>query len=239
VAARLAEMLGEQRVVSINTDAMLPDTSTESRVVWVFPVHAWSVPPVVANYIVSLPAESFPAKAVHYMVATCGDDVGQTDLVWRALMQSKGWQAAGAYSVEMPNTYVLLPGFDVDSPEVEQRKLADAPRRIRLIAERIAAGSSDTDVVAGAMPVMKTRVLGPLFRRFLMSPRPFRANSVRCTGCGRCARQCPAHNITMCDNTPVWSDHCTMCLACYHGCPVNAVEYGRMTRRKGHYRGPA
>lgn len=41
-------------------------------------------------------------------------------------MSHKGWKCHAGFSVTMPNNYVLLPGFDVDKKELEEKKLADA-----------------------------------------------------------------------------------------------------------------
>jgi len=35
-----------------------------------------------------------------------------------------------------------------------------------------------------------------------------------CTGCGTCARVCPAENISIAEKKPVWHDQCEFCLAC-------------------------
>ena len=237
VADKIASRLSDTVVMMDMSGDFCPATD-DRCVVWVFPVHAWSVPPVVAQYIMSLPDGTFADEARHYMVATCGDDIGHTDRVWRALMRARGWADVGAFSVQMPNTYVLLPGFDVDSADVEAEKLRKAECRIDDIARIIGNGGDDVDVVPGVFPAVKTRVLGPLFRKFLMSPRPFRADESRCSGCGRCAANCPMKNIAMVDGRPKWGDRCAMCLACYHGCGSDAVEYGNATRKKGRYRGP-
>ncbi len=237
VADELAARLSDT-AVRMDMSGHFPQPTDDRCVVWIFPVHAWSVPPVVARYILSLPDGVFANDARHYMVATCGDDIGRTDRVWRALMRARGWDAAGAYSVQMPNTYVLLPGFDVDSPEVESEKLRKAEARIDEIAKAIRGGKDGVDVVPGGFPVVKTRLLGPVFRRFLMSPKPFRVDTSRCNSCGRCVKNCPMENIVMADGLPKWGAECAMCLACYHGCMSDAVEYGSATRKKGRYRGP-
>ena len=73
------------------------------------------------------------------------------------------------------------------------------------------------------------------FNAFLMSPKPFHATEA-CIGCKKCEKVCPVGNITVTDR-PVWGGNCTQCLACYHVCPVHAVEYGKMTGKKGQYKG--
>ena len=79
----------------------------------------------------------------------------------------------------------------------------------------------------GALPFTKSYLLRPLFNAFLMAPKPFHATEA-CIGCKKCEKVCPVGNITVTDR-PVWGGNCTQCLACYHVCPVHAVEYGKMT----------
>jgi NAD-dependent dihydropyrimidine dehydrogenase PreA subunit len=37
---------------------------------------------------------------------------------------------------------------------------------------------------------------------------------------------------------PYWEGSCTMCFACLHRCPANAVQYGNETQNKGRYINP-
>ena len=88
----------------------------------------------------------------------------------------------------------------------------------------------------GAFPKVKTYVLGGLFRKFLMSPKPFHATDA-CVSCGLCEQRCPVHNINLVEGKPQWGADCTMCLACYHACPQHAIHYGNRTKNKGQYKG--
>lgn len=242
VAERLGSALG-LRLVRIGPSAPreLAVAAPDEPVVWVFPVYSWGIPPVVVGYMRSVVIAA-RGRCRHYMVATCGDDTGLTDRQWRREVRRRGWEARGMWSVQMPNNYVLLPGFDVDSECVAQAKLEAAPARIDEIARGIRVGAAADSTVRGSMPGLKSRVLYPLFRRFMMSPRPFGCSGA-CIGCGRCAMVCPERNVTMegaaPSRHPRWGSRCAMCLACYHACPAHAVVYGRRTRAKGQWWAPA
>ncbi len=232
-AQSLGRELGEQCVKMADYDPR--ESAGESRVIWVFPIYSWGVPPVVRRFIAKA---EMPAGATHHMVCTCGDDTGLADGMWRRDLGRRGWETGGAWSVIMPNTYVTMRGFDVDSREVAEAKLGAMCGRIRAIAEAIASGSRETDLTRGAMAWLKTRVIYPWFIRHAMSPRPFKALK-GCIGCGRCVVSCPTGNIKL-DSAkrPVWGDDCAFCLGCYHVCPRHAVAYGNKTRGKGQYMAP-
>lgn len=191
---------------------------------------------MVAKWIAELPLEG-GERAKHFAVMTCGDDMGYADRTWRKAIEARGWRGLQAYSVQMPNTYVTLPGFDVDKVAVAQLKVEAAPARLRRIADSIQGSGHEQMpwmLVRGAFPWLKTYVIRPWFLRHAMSPKPFHATDA-CTGCGRCARACPTQNITMADHRPCWGDNCAFCLRCYHICPHHAVAYGSATRSKGQY----
>lgn len=235
IARSLAPMIGETRIddiLSLTSEAV----RDERRIIWAFPIHAWGVPGVIEEAIGRL---SFHPSTHHYMLVTCGDDIGRADRLWAELVESRGGRAMGAFSILMPDTYVILPGFDVDSPDLMASKLNAAPGRLKAIAEAINRGEPAVDVKPGPFPGLKSGFLRWFFRRFLITPKPFRVDTHRCTACGACARACPIDNVSR-DTTgrPVWGEKCLTCMACYHACPTHAVEYGKRTKRKGQYRCP-
>lgn len=232
VANLLAEHLHDS-VVRLPLDGNSLSLAHTDRVIWVFPVYSWGVPPVVIRWIKQIQFESSEGL-VHHAVLTCGDDVGHADKMWRNLMKEKSQTAGCVFSVIMPNTYVLMRGFDVDSPRLEAEKVKASSARVADIARIISDGpqTAVTDVVRGKFPWIKTRVIYPWFCRFDMSPRPFHSTDA-CTACGLCASQCPMNNISMTSGRPRWAENCALCLGCYHVCPHHAVAYGKITARKG------
>ncbi|MDE6272793.1 MAG: flavodoxin domain-containing protein, partial [Muribaculaceae bacterium] len=106
----------------------------------VFPIYSWGVPPIVTDYIGHLNSEAIKtlkSKPI-WMVCTCGDDVAMAPEMLKKALATAGLCLSGGWSLQMPNTYVLLPGFDVDSKEIEDRKLKSSQARMIELAEKIA-----------------------------------------------------------------------------------------------------
>ncbi len=205
---------------------------------FVFPVYAWSVPPIVERFVNRLSPDFIRdvnnREIPVWMVCTCGDDIGRTDKRMEKILERKGLKMKGAWSVIMPNTYVLLPGFDVDPTELEQKKLKEAEPRITEISKAIRQKKFTVDVTRGTMPRIKTNLIFPLFRRYGINPQKWHWNS-RCIKCNKCESVCPVGNIEMKEGHPLWHNKCISCLACYHHCPTHAINYGKITRNKGQY----
>jgi ferredoxin/flavodoxin len=263
VAKELQQQLGGE-IVTLEGDMLLNAASQKivvpstEQLVWVMPVYSWGVPPVVETFIKKVKIKS-DQEVMHYLVLTCGDDIGLADNQWSKLIGRRGWSPRGTFSVTMPNTYVCMKGFDVDTPEAAAAKVAAMPARVREIAEKIRRRFSDSDVTRGSWAWVKSAIIYPYFKAFCMSPKPF-ATTPDCNGCGKCARNCPLHNITISTSqhpplnttsatlddeptshnadatshnpTPQWGNHCALCLRCYHGCPAHAVTYGKATAGK-------
>lgn len=239
VAARLAGITGD-RTLRL-TPALTEVTSgpDDRRVVWVFPVHSWGVPPFVRQRIEIIKFNR--DDLTHHMVATCGDDAGLTDRMWRRDMLRAGHRTGGAFTVIMPNTYVAMKGFDTDPSELAARKLANSESAIERIASALprieAAGSQAAEMTRGLAPWLKTSVIYPWFVRHAIKPARFRVTDA-CVECGRCERICPVDNISRPSGRPAWGDSCAGCLACYHICPARAISYGASTDGKGQYINP-
>lgn len=241
-AEKLAKLLGDDQLVELGVAALrsprtLHLTVKGQRVVWMFGVHAWGVPPVIAEVMRRCHIAE-PNGTPHWMVATCGDDTGRTARQWRSLMRQAEHTPATAFAVKMPNTYTCMRGFDVDSPEVEQAKIDAVDDRLKYIADLIIANAPNTpdDALPGKWPWLKSMVARPWFNRFRNDSWRWHATDA-CQGCGWCSKACPMENIHLgVGRRPNWGDSCAMCMRCYHGCPNNAIHYDTATQGKGHYR---
>ena len=196
VARKLADKL-QDRVLPIAEEIRTPMEYTLApgeRVGFVYPVYGWEPPKIVLDFVRKMKTSQAPEYL--YFVCTCGDDTGKTADVFMAALQAKGWKSHASYSILMPDTYVCLPGFDIDGEDELKRKLDNASARVDFIGEELSRKviMDKPGCFEGAFPKVKTYVLGGLFRKFLMSPKPFHATDA-CISCGLCEKRCPVHNI--------------------------------------------
>ena len=225
VAQRLGELIGD-KVFSI-TSVDSPDISHFS--VLVFPIYAWGAPKWVKKVLENA---VLPKKID--VILTCGDDIGMTDFTLRRLLLHRNCILRSCHSIQMPNSYVALPGFDVDSYEVVQQKKTNAEIRIQIIAERLKKSQEIVDVVRGSIPRIKSYVLRPLFNKFLTGDKRFKVDESLCIHCNKCVKICPVQNIKMnAQNVPEWQHHCADCSACFHICPSHAINHNSFTKKKG------
>lgn len=241
VAKALGEALGEP-LVSIadelrkEAEDLTYPVRPDEKILFVYPVHSWGPAVPVSRFISRLTLNGYAGQPV-YSVSTCGDECGYTDRLIRKALGKRAIPLTAAYSVIMPNNYILLPGFNVDSKEVEERKLQEAPARVDGIVEAIRTHRQEALYHTGSMPGLKSRCVYPLFAHLAIGRNAFRATDA-CISCGLCERICPTGTIRMQDGKPVWANTCVQCVACIHRCPVRAIEYGKETLKKGRYHHP-
>ncbi len=234
VAERLGELLDERLVFipkALREGQLDYTLQADERVGFVFPIYSWRPPQLVLDFVGKVRLSVVPSYT--YMMVTYGDDAGLADKVLGQALGSSGLRLDAAFGVAMPNTYVNMAFMNVDSPEVEKRKLEQAKTRVEELAEAVKEKRRTVDLNRGAMPGLKTNGIGKGFVKWV-SDKKYRATDA-CVGCGLCAKVCPLQNITIENGKPCWNGNCNHCEACYHYCPQNAVQYGRVTRGKGQY----
>ena len=212
--------------------------SDDGSLGFVFPVYGWRPPKIVARFIREGLVSRLAGRSPGYVwaVMTCGFDVGYADKVFDQLLcpvLGRGLDAA--FSVQMPDTYIGLPGFRLNPPEVMDGKMRRMAERLPGIARRIQMREHVRDLGRGVFPRLKTHVFGRIFDRFFVDDRFFHATAEKCTKCGKCVSNCPAGSIGRTgDGGPVWrrDGSCTGCLRCLHGCPAGAIEFGWFTKGK-------
>ena len=199
---------------------------------FVFPIYSWAPPKLVLDFVKQLQLAAKPSYV--YFVCTCGDNCGLTEKVFRKAVEGKGWTLSACFSVQMPETYIGMKSFKLDTKENAQRKIAKAEDTMNRLMPRLANKEVFSEMVKGSLAWLKTYLVNPGFNRSATDDSKYRSTEA-CIHCGQCVEVCPLKNITLEDGRPQWHGHCTMCMACYHHCPVNAIQYGKATEGKGQY----
>ena len=203
--------------------------------IWAFPTYSWGVPPIIKG-IIEKGSLQFPDNSIHIAVTSAGDDVGNLPRMFRRHIKKRNLVPGAVFSVQMPNTYVMMKGFDTDSEEVARLKVLRSVSVVKGIAEKILnkeLSPKDDIIVKGRFAWFKTAIIYPWFVRNEMSPDGFHVDSNICIKCGRCGEACPMDNITYNnEGAPVWGENCAFCTACYHICPVHAINWEKATLNK-------
>ena len=236
VADTLSKELGDERMIFIPEAArngMALEFGPDESLGIVFPVYSWSVPKLVSEFLRTVRIKGKPAYI--FAACTCGDETGLTEKHLKKDLSRQGLELDAFFSFQMPETYINLPGFKLDTPENALRKTESTKASLKdavvLIKER-AKGSFNK--LKGGSSFLKSNILKPLFYGLLITDRKFQVSD-DCIGCCICARNCPLQNITMENGRPHWNGHCTNCMSCYHRCPKNAINFGKATIGKGQY----
>ncbi len=237
VARKLAKATDDQAVsmeACLQNGSCAFDLREEERIGFVTPVHFMGLPLLTERFLLALDIKTtgFPYA---YSVFTFGNFSGTAPIATARALRSCGLELAASFGVRMVDTWT--PIFDV-SNQVKNRNIeTEADARADAIAERVQAKAAGNLGVRMGPPVVDA-LLHAAWPR-LERTGAFGVES-SCTGCGRCARECPAGAIELSDGKPTWTlGHCDNCLRCLHRCPTFAIQRGANTKRHGQYVHPS
>ena len=207
------------------------------RLGFVFPVYAWAPPKLVLDFVEKLQIkvpEPVEGPAYLYFACTMGDECGLTEKIFRKAIEQKGWSLSACFSVQMPETYIGMPGFKLDTEEKAKKKIDDANATLMRNLPRLINRERFSEMIVGSAAWLKSHLVNPGFNKYATDDKKYQATEA-CIHCGKCVEVCPLQNITLEEGRPKWHGRCTMCMGCYHHCPVNAIQYGKATVGKGQY----
>lgn len=233
VARKLAQQFASTDIRPMLLPASQRIDSGADTIGIVFPVHMWGLPGRVLGWISRLGME--PGK-YYFAVAVNAGQVAATLKQMKRAMKAHGADLSSGFSIVMPSNYIPFGGA---APKERQQALfAAASIRIRGIAAAVKEKKS--------LPVEK----GPIWQNILFSglhrlaaPHVEKTDKKfwvddKCDSCRLCERICPARNITMQNDRPVWQHRCEQCLACLQWCPRESIQHGSGTSRRARYHHP-
>ena len=251
VAKQISEAIGEELFYIpdlIRKGQYQFELKQNETIGFCFPTHGWQPPRIVRefikkliiNYQLSAPAPlACKARTVNcycWALTTCGDNMGETMTILNKDLATIGLQATTQFAVVMPESYVCLPFMYTDTEEKEHAKINQAqqmlPHIISVIRERT---TGVEELVKGGTPRLYSYVIGAYFNARMVNDKKFTVDEDVCIKCGKCIKVCPVDNIQ--GTPPEWihNGRCTSCLACYHYCPVHAINFGKITRKRDQY----
>nr|WP_314695936.1 EFR1 family ferrodoxin [uncultured Prevotella sp.] len=227
----------------------------DEHIGFIFPIHGWRVPSIVKDFLSKLSiktkGEDFSIhKHTSFCLVTAGDSIGKAIERFQKMLNSvavgNSMELKAVYSLIMPESYVGLPGMDVDTKEKEIEKKEFASKQLKEFSKMLKQlPYTDNQQVwgweqlkRGPIPSFFSGPVGAFFERILVTDKPFHVISRRCVKCGICANVCPVEDIKGgLGYEPEWQHNgkCLTCFSCYHHCPHHAIEFGKRTRKKGQY----
>ena len=237
VATEIAKAIGEELL-------FIPDLLREKRFEFTlkegerlgfcFPTHGWQPPRIVREFIRQLLLDRQPDYC--WALTTCGDNMGEAMTILNKELAGIGLKAETLFSVIMPESYVCLPFMKTDPEDKERWKIENAERQLyHIISILKDCKRGIEELEKGATPRLYSYVIGGYFNKRMITDKKFTVDADVCIRCGKCLKVCPVDNIK--GTPPEWlhTGKCTSCLACYHYCPVHAVNYGKITRKRDQY----
>ena len=259
VARQLAEQLNEQLMPLIDTVGV--DLTNEKRIGLVFPTYDFNLPPALRDMIAQL---RISPKSYVFTVITCGSMVGNCVWILRRILREKGIELAYSHKVSVPDNSALAFGRN---PNKQLKKFARVPARMEQIIRELQAESHTLHYSwFGLLSWLLGR---PAIENGMIKALGPKVNPDKCIGCDICVRVCPMSNIQLVESrktkdrpsdlktlstlsdsglstlssksglVAITGDHCTVCLACVHACPQQAMTtHGHETLKERQYRHP-
>ena len=218
---------------AIREDKLDFDVNEGDPLGFVFPIYYYTVPSIVADFIQQARFNGAGEGNYTYAAVTCGGTTGNGMRRFGKLLKERGLTLDAGFNIVMPDNYNIL--FDLLTP---QDKVADllekCEKYIDKSIESISRCEKSFKLRTGPVPWLTSALMSRVYE-LARSTRPFHATD-KCIGCGLCERSCPIGTIELRDDRPIWkAKKCSQCLACLHRCPERAIEYGKLTVKRGRY----
>jgi ferredoxin len=215
IGRRISVIKSEIRAGNILSD------DKEDLLMLLFAVHAFNAPGAVYKWIDSLPKNNRPKPAAVISVSGGGEMTPNTACRASSIrkLEKKNYIVVYEKMLVMPSNWVVK-----TDDGLAIRLLEILPSKVERIVD---------DLLAGAVRRTTPRLVDRFFSKIGETERKgarFFGQKImenrNCNGCGWCAKKCPANNIRMLNNKPVFGRECFLCLRCIYGCPNNALEAG-------------
>ncbi len=229
IGRRLGEAGHAVELRYVDTSSVPPREVPDLTVV-AYPTYSWAAPSLVRRYAKKLPPGNGSRAAVFTTRGgSCdpgreGGFAGQGLEEMERILKRRGYEVTLTGDAGYPDTWVqaVNPPSGEEAAAIVSRGDAAADA----FAQALLEGRRSL-YRCGAFHTAWSRTVAQLFRGpgRRMLGKTFIAD-FRCTGCGVCARACPAFNITLegAGGRPRWGLRCEDCCRCINACPEKAIQ---------------
>lgn len=238
VARDIADGLGNAEFVSIPQAMENHIDTSGSKLGLVFPVYAWGLPRIVADFVKQLK----PRDGQYiFAVATCGGTPGGALNQLHRMLRKNGAELAAGFVVREGN-HTPLTSDDPLTALVRNLDRSPLPKLAEERLPEIVTTFENSQKHRPETSSFAANSVGGLlylgaFSAFKRAARDYSVNG-SCNACRICERVCPRKNISMVDGKPSWQDDCEMCFACLQWCPQKAIQYKGVTPSDGKRHNP-
>lgn len=199
----------------------------------IFPVHIWGLPIRVIRFVDHLQVDP---ETHFFALAVNAGQPAATLLQLKRLLATRQLILNLGFSMVTPSNYT--PWGGPGPAETQQKLFREARDKVKQIAGFILRGERK-EVDRG--PLWQNPLFSFVYRlSFRHVPKMDKNFWVddRCNGCAICSKTCPANNVEMVNEKPVWLHRCEQCFACLQWCPQEAIQYGKKTIKYPRYHHP-
>lgn len=210
-AYALAQGLDNSAVIPVAATRNLHKINEQADVVgFVFPIYYGDMPYIVREMISKM---TFNPDTYIFACVTYRGGRGVVTGKLDQLLRTRGQKLSLCCNVPMPGNSAINP------PEVDAEHLKNQPENVSKALADILDRKVEDYFTSEVIPLRPVDVASN-FRGI--------TSDENCVGCGTCERVCPMNNIKIVDGKSVIGDVCTMCLACFHWCPVEAIYMSKV-----------
>jgi ferredoxin len=233
VATEIGNSINDSRVIDIASLKNQFNIKIDAeRIGIVFPCYFYGLPLIVEEFIqnIQLPHCMYFFAVVSAMYPN-GIALGQL----KSKLLKKGVNLNWATYLQMPNNYII----SLKSPS-DDRTISivnKAKKRLKAFSTQINNKKQKRFLESSLYnKLMKSKSKYKKWHDEVRSlDKNFLVNN-NCNNCGLCQKICPASNISMVYEKPIWHNKCELCLKCLHSCPKESIDYGDDTKGKRRYK---
>ncbi|MDD4235158.1 MAG: EFR1 family ferrodoxin [Bacteroidales bacterium] len=212
------------------TNIEIADFKDKALIGFISPTHGFNMAPLMLKFI-----HRFP-KGLDADIFVCNTRAGTKLYKWflpgasgaallypSLMLRFKGYKSRGIIPIDLPSNWFLL------HPALRPKVVKSMHLHYKQKCEKTMSGLINGKYYGKAwLDLPFDLILIPVSMLYYFSGRFMLAKSYfadhNCTGCGKCAKNCPVGAIEMRKGLPFYKITCESCMRCINNCPERALQ---------------